>query len=230
MASIPPGHAGAQGSRCGDPGSASQGRLHPRLGLAEVVTASATLPQSRLPPEGTPWRVPPSPVATPSQVPASRVPPCQSLPCHTTTPPFPQPPAPPAPPSRPTKCPRTGEAVAGGGPGTSPPRKRQRLVHLSTEEKASRRKLKNRVAAQSARDRKMALMCDLEKKAEELRAKNRLLVEKNRALKAQSLNLAQQNLELRRRLSKDVFEEQEAAQDKCLDHHHNSSSSLLRCC
>uniref|UniRef100_S4RQQ7 X-box-binding protein 1 n=1 Tax=Petromyzon marinus TaxID=7757 RepID=S4RQQ7_PETMA len=90
-----------------------------------------------------------------------------------------------------------------------PPRKRQRLVHLSTEEKASRRYGKNRVAAQSARDRKMALMCDLEKKAEELRAKNRLLVEKNRALKAQSLNLAQQNLELRRRLSKDVFEEQE---------------------
>nr|XP_032803070.1 X-box-binding protein 1-like isoform X1 [Petromyzon marinus] len=233
MASIPPGHAGAQGSRCGDPGSASQGRLHPRLGLAEVVTASATLPQSRLPPEGTPWRVPPSPVATPSQVPASRVPPCQSLPCHTTTPPFPQPPAPPAPPSRPTKCPRTGEAVAGGGPGTSPPRKRQRLVHLSTEEKASRRKLKNRVAAQSARDRKMALMCDLEKKAEELRAKNRLLVEKNRALKAQSLNLAQQNLELRRRLSKDVFEEQEqAAQDKCLDDHSvvagSSESAVLR--
>ncbi|CAN0369045.1 X-box-binding protein 1-like [Lampetra fluviatilis] len=204
MASIPADPESGQGSRCGAPGSTSQGR--------------------RLPPEAaTPSQVVPSRALPPSQVPASshgdvsRVPPWQNLPCHTTTPPPPPP---------------SSSSLADGGPQMSPPRKRQRLVHLSTEEKVSRRKLKNRVAAQSARDRKMALMCDLEKKAEELRAKNRLLVEKNRALKAQSLNLAHQNLELRRRLSKDVFQEQEAAQDKCLDDHSvvagSSESAVLR--
>ncbi|KAL8179953.1 UNVERIFIED_CONTAM: hypothetical protein K2H54_000732 [Gekko kuhli] len=47
---------------------------------------------------------------------------------------------------------------------------RQRLAHLSAEEKALRRKLKNRVAAQSARDRKKARMGELERQAVELEA------------------------------------------------------------
>ncbi|XP_061417243.1 X-box-binding protein 1 isoform X1 [Lethenteron reissneri] len=242
MASIPADPEGGRGSRCGAPGSTSQGRL---LLPPEAATPSQVVPSRALPP---------SQVSASSHADVSRVPPWQNLPCHTTTPPPPP----------------SSSSLAAGGPRTSPPRKRQRLVHLSTEEKVSRRygewgvpwhlfhggesvekvwreggplapfcgekvsrrKLKNRVAAQSARDRKMALMCDLEKKAEELRAKNRLLVEKNRALKAQSLNLAHQNLELRRRLSKDVFQEQEAAQDKCLDDHSvvagSSESAVLR--
>nr|XP_045219813.1 X-box-binding protein 1 isoform X2 [Macaca fascicularis] len=57
------------------------------------------------------------------------------------------------------------EAASGGLPQA---RKRQRLTHLSPEEKALRRKLKNRVAAQTARDRKKARMSELEQQVVDL--------------------------------------------------------------
>lgn len=66
----------------------------------------------------------------------------------------------------------------------SPPaRKRQRLDHLTREEKIMRRKLKNRVAAQSARDRKKARMDELEEQVMVLQAERNTLLEENRALR-----------------------------------------------
>ena len=75
-------------------------------------------------------------------------------------------------------------------------RKRQRLTHLTAEEKMSRRKLKNRVAAQSARDRKKAKMEDLEETLIVLRKENEKLKCENEALKQREKVLMAENRKL----------------------------------
>jgi len=65
------------------------------------------------------------------------------------------------------------------------PRKRQRLTHLSPGEKLQRRKLKNRVAAQAARDRKKAYMDELEEIVAQLQSDNKRLAQENTALRQQ---------------------------------------------
>ncbi|OXB85044.1 UNVERIFIED_CONTAM: hypothetical protein H355_016166 [Colinus virginianus] len=98
---------------------------------------------------------------------------------------------------------------AGAAPGLPeappPARKRQRLTHLSPEEKALRRKLKNRVAAQSARDRKKARMTELEQQVVELEEKNQQLLRENQRLRERTGSLSLENQELRRRLGLDAL-------------------------
>ncbi|XP_055567323.1 LOW QUALITY PROTEIN: X-box-binding protein 1 [Falco cherrug] len=104
--------------------------------------------------------------------------------------------------------------------GASPPgleapqqaRKRQRLTHLSPEEKALRRKLKNRVAAQSARDRKKARMTELEQQVVELEEENQRLLLENQLLREKTCNLALENQELRCRLGLDALKVEEGSE------------------
>ncbi|NXC52185.1 XBP1 protein, partial [Aleadryas rufinucha] len=104
---------------------------------------------------------------------------------------------------------------AGADPGlpgmetTQPARKRQRLTHLSPEEKALRRKLKNRVAAQSARDRKKARMTELEQQVVELEEENQKLLRENQLLRERTCNLVRENQELRCRLGLDALKTEE---------------------
>ncbi|NWQ77613.1 XBP1 protein, partial [Columbina picui] len=101
-----------------------------------------------------------------------------------------------------------------GPDGPQPARKRQRLTHLSPEEKALRRKLKNRVAAQSARDRKKARMTELEQQVVELEEENQKLLLENQLLRERTCNLALENQELRCRLGLDALKTEEESESQ----------------
>ncbi|XP_049644963.1 LOW QUALITY PROTEIN: X-box-binding protein 1 [Suncus etruscus] len=93
-------------------------------------------------------------------------------------------------------------------------RKRQRLTHLSPEEKALRRKLKNRVAAQTARDRKKARMSELEQQVVDLEEENQKLLLENQLLREKTHGLVIENQELRQRLGMDALISEEKAEPK----------------
>lgn len=65
----------------------------------------------------------------------------------------------------------------------NPSKKRRRLTYLSPEERLLRRKLKNRVAAQIARDKKKAKMSELEEMIASLEERNRELQSENQKLR-----------------------------------------------
>jgi len=79
-------------------------------------------------------------------------------------------------------------------------RKRKRLTYLSPEEKMVRRKLKNRVAAQTARDRKKQRMTELEEMIDVLQDKNQHLITENEDLRRSAMTLLEENSLLKQRL------------------------------
>lgn len=83
------------------------------------------------------------------------------------------------------------------GPG---PRKRKRLTHLTPEEKIMRRKLKNRVAAQTARDRKKMKLETLEETILKVQSQARELLNVNMQLLERAENLENENKMLREKL------------------------------
>lgn len=82
----------------------------------------------------------------------------------------------------------------------NPNRKRRRLDNLNVEERILRRKLKNRVAAQSARDRKKAHMDQLEVSLHRVEKENKFLKKSNEDLRSQVHQLMESNAQLRAKL------------------------------
>merc|ERR1711881_117921 len=78
----------------------------------------------------------------------------------------------------------------------SPVRKRANLDHMTVEEKMMRRKLKNRVAAQNARDKKRVKMDDMEDRIKRLEDENKRILEQNKQLMAFNRRLTEENQRL----------------------------------
>ncbi|XP_047528155.1 uncharacterized protein LOC125064893 isoform X1 [Vanessa atalanta] len=81
--------------------------------------------------------------------------------------------------------------------GPNPPSRKRRLDHLTWEEKMQRKKLKNRVAAQTSRDRKKAKMDEMESRIKECMDMNERLVSEVENLKALNERLLSENATLR---------------------------------
>jgi len=79
-----------------------------------------------------------------------------------------------------------------------PKRKREKLDHLTNEEKIMRRKIKNRQSAQSARDRKKMKMTDLQERLEALLQERVQMLKENELLKKRNQKLERENNELLR--------------------------------
>jgi len=92
------------------------------------------------------------------------------------------------------------DSDSSGGQTVGGTRKRRRLTNLTAEEKMLRRKLKNRVAAQTARDRKKQRMSELEEALAAMEAENKKLLAENATLKRSTNVLSKENVQLKERL------------------------------
>ncbi|CAG9530136.1 unnamed protein product [Cercopithifilaria johnstoni] len=111
-------------------------------------------------------------------------------------------------------------------PEEQPVRKRERLNHLTAEEKQNRRKLKNRVAAQTARDRKKYRASKLEEAVRILVLENGKLREENKCLKKTCEELKGHNVELRGLLNNNQEREGSCSETEVSSSSSMSSSSL----
>lgn len=103
------------------------------------------------------------------------------------------------------QMPRFAEGLFDEPPGPGMRRKRKKLADFTANEKQARRKLKNRIAAQSARDRKRIeteMQCksldDLKAEVERLRAENISLRTDNTTLRTENNQLRSENNDLRK--------------------------------
>lgn len=101
------------------------------------------------------------------------------------------------------------------------PKKRTRLnlSHMSLEEKIKRRKMKNREAAQLARDRKKAKLTDLEMATARFAEERLKLTAENAAIRKQMQRLQDENRELRQRLQSVPVSGQSDGKNEDLDSH-----------
>lgn len=95
--------------------------------------------------------------------------------------------------------------------GSPMPSRKRKLDHLSWEEKMQRKKLKNRVAAQTSRDRKKAKMDEMEHRIQHLEDVNERLVGEVESLKALNERLLGENTSLREAAARRVPEAQRPA-------------------
>ncbi|KAK6102449.1 bZIP transcription factor family protein [Brugia pahangi] len=105
-------------------------------------------------------------------------------------------------------------------------RKRERLNHLTAEEKQNRRKLKNRVAAQTARDRKKYRASKLEEAVRMLILENSKLREENKCLKKTCEELKNQNVELQNLLNNNQERDESCSETEVSSSSNMASSSL----
>lgn len=104
----------------------------------------------------------------------------------------------------------------GGGGGGPIRKKRTRVVGLSEQDRALRRKIKNRVAAQKARDQKKTYVDELEARLQKLEAttqrleeQNSRLLDENRSIKEENRRLLQQRTDT---LSQELARHQQQAE------------------